>query len=64
MEKKEGGSLSFELIEIGDNTLNSLDMVEILENIPISTTSTYLLVSEEFEKEFGGYKSESKENAT
>lgn len=63
MKKKEGGGLSSELIEVGDDGLNSLDVVEILENPPVHTTGMNLLVSEEFEKESGGYQSEPEEDA-
>lgn len=63
MKKNRGDSLPSKLVKIGDDRLNSLDVIEILKNPPVFTIGMHLLVNEELEKEFGGYESESKEDA-
>ncbi|KAH8500032.1 hypothetical protein H0E87_015319 [Populus deltoides] len=58
---KKKGSTSTEIIKIDDGLNDSLNVVEIIDKPPV-TKGTNLLANEEFEKESGGYETESEED--
>ncbi|XP_061984827.1 coilin isoform X2 [Populus nigra] len=58
---KKKGSTSTEIIKIDDGLNDSWNVVEIIDK-PLVTKGTNLLANEEFEKESGGYETESEED--
>ncbi|XP_050206650.1 coilin [Mercurialis annua] len=59
---EKNGGLDSEMVMLGDEVNNALEVVEIVETQPVATTGMNLLANEEFEKECGGYLSDEEED--
>ncbi|EEF32350.1 conserved hypothetical protein [Ricinus communis] len=59
---EKNGGVSSEIVMVGDDVNNALEVVEIVETQPLVTTGMNLLANEEFEKESGGYQSDEEED--